>query len=231
MRNLAPSYSRSRCRLLALEYGLWVTISAYGMALTCAVPDCSVLAWVAFVPFLMVLRRSSAGAAIGYGLLWGITFAILLHPVQSIAFTIRYTGIIATGGATAALAGLGINGLARRVGVNPLIFALIWVLIEVSGAQLIPDSLSLAGETPALAQSQLVAVTGFSALSFLIVLVNALLILLWDWARNKLRHRGAPGWCWGACTLVCDGRACVSADLFVTAPKRGPPWTQDHSRC
>jgi apolipoprotein N-acyltransferase len=224
MRNLAASNFCTRKRLATLGCVLWVVISAYSMALAYVSHAFAGLVWVALIPFVLVIRHAAPRAALCHGFLWGVVFTGLHRSVEAMPLSTECLATAAIGGISFAFLACGINWLSRRTGLNPLVFALACLVFEVVRAELAPQTGSLANsQTQGLSAHRFLTVTGLSALSFLIALVNTLLIFCWDWVQTKLRNRGAPGWCRRSLGYTCYPSVFCPAFFFLTPSERGPP--------
>lgn len=196
--------------LLLLAAGLW--------------PSLWYLSFLALVPFLHRVIRAAPRQALRLGFLLGISYFAVslagpfyLAPVATLA---RLTA------ATLALAGFGwaVGAARKHWGFNPLIPALLWVAFELI--------LIRAGFAHGLLAeldvgwgflSKAGVLCGFLAISFLIVLFNAVIVLAIETAVSAAQARG---------TVYPESKrlwdpylvpGLVAQRLYLAAESRGPP--------
>ena len=213
--------------LTALRCPLWITLSAYGLALTYFSDHFGPLAWVALIPFFLVIRHAGKRAAIGYGLLWGGIFFGSYGFVNAGTLTPEMLGFVLIGALSFAGLTLCINLPRERFLVGVVALSLAWLVYEVIRIELVLHSGALAA-TPRLEGPTLniLAITGLSGLTILIVVVNLCLVLFWDWLRTSRKRQRSHDW--------FDFPLLIRASEFVpgyaafavgqTGP-RGPPVT------
>ncbi len=182
------------------------------------------LSSVALLPFLARAYRASAREALRLGFLLGFTFflasglnALLLTPFSSIAK-------IFAGAALFALFGGAVGWTRQRWGFNPIIVALLWVAFELSLTKLGFVS-SLLGEAQFSGPffHGLAALFGFLIISFIVVLVNSLIVAAIDkvisLAKTRKLVRSESERTWG---LYAPNRV-FAQKLYLVPEGRGPP--------
>jgi hypothetical protein len=150
------------------------------------------LAFLAFVPFLHRVVNSTPMQAIRLGFLFGVSYLAvsLMGPLYGSPGDILLRLILGT----SALAGFGwsVATARRRWGFNPLTTALLWVGFELI---LIKSGFAhgfFAGmEIGSGFLAKAAVLFGFLAISFIIVLVNAILVLAIETAIAAAQARGA----------------------------------------
>ncbi len=204
-----------RCRLRAC--GL-VCVSAVLVAMAFPPLHLRALAWVALVPFLVVLRGTSVRAAVTLGGLWGVCLAYAVGqwlpravatyyqqpPVLGLVF---FLGVALTMVAPYTIAfALAARVLVRRVtAATPLLVAMAWVASELARGRLFTGTIFFIGNPWALlgysqvGWSPLVQIadtTGIYGVSFVVAAANAALAQLWP-------RPGGPAWRGVGVAAVC----------------------------
>ncbi|HXG21625.1 MAG TPA: apolipoprotein N-acyltransferase [Methylomirabilota bacterium] len=188
MMNRLERTARRRLFLLAIASGVLSAVSVVFSSLFFFI-------WIAFAPLFLSLRTQSFGARLGLGFLAGITyFAGAFHWLWwSIAQFFAFSAFVAS---LLFLCFLLWHGFffalftaplrqQSSASPQPLLPALWWVVLEHYYPALFPWQFSnmLQPHLPAI---QLAEVTGVAGLSFLIVLVNSLLLCAYtEWREGK----------------------------------------------
>ena len=210
--------------LSSFRDSLWVAISAYALALTHFSDRLGPLAWVALIPFFVVIRGSSKPASAGHGALWGAVYFTLFGLIKSGLSPYSFPAFVIIGVIGSALLALCLNLVSRRLGFNPLALGLVWLIFEVIRIELVTHCGTLASSQPIDGRFlNMSAFTGLSGLALLIVVVNACLIRLWQWVRQTW---SSQIWRESAVNLLAINTAQFSfADTpdFVRPEERGPP--------
>jgi apolipoprotein N-acyltransferase len=220
--------------LIIFRNALWVSASAYALALTCLSNDFAPLAWVALIPFFVVIRGSSKPASAGYGALWGAVYFTLFGLIKSGLSPYSFPVFVLVGVISSALLAFCLNIVSRRLGFNPLALGLAWLIFEVIRIELVLHSGTLASSQPVDGRLlNMSAFTGLSGLSLLIVVVNVCLILLWECVRTRWSSRSwreSPG---VPLTISPPRIAFAHRFDFSRPEERGPPavWCFQRRSC
>jgi len=210
--------------LIIFRNALWVSASAYALALTYFSDGFAPLAWVALIPFFVVIRGSSRPTSAGYGALWGAVYFTLFGLIKPGLSPYSLPAFVMIGVISSALLALCLNLVSRRFGFNPLALGLAWLIFEVTRIELVLHSGTIAASQPVDGLTLNIAgLAGLSGLSFLIVLVNVLLIRLWKWALGTLRGRRLyelPEW---RSRLPWIRTVLIHTRCFFLPQERGPP--------
>lgn len=187
-------------------------------------PKCWVLSFIALTPFLYRIAQADRLEALRLGCLLGLTFfgvriadAILVAPVQAIAVLLGSTGLLVLSAWTLCRA-------KEAWGFNPLVVALIWVICELGLIRLG----SIRGLFPAAEFGvgllyKTAVLFGFLTVSFVIVLINSILIAAVNAVVSLARARGV---------VVLEGEGnwdllstpgLVAQRLLLVAEGRAPP--------
>ncbi|MCJ7792851.1 MAG: hypothetical protein MUP45_02650, partial [Candidatus Marinimicrobia bacterium] len=146
--------------------------------------------FIALFPFLWKVNRASAKEAFRLGFLLGLTFftfwsldSFSLAPVSTILKILGGTLLFA-------LWGWGV-GLAKQFfGFNPIIVSGLWVFFELALIKLGYTSGLLTHSTPTTPfVLRLVTLFGFGIISFIVVLLNSLLIKAIEYAAKVFKAR------------------------------------------
>lgn len=212
--------------LTSIRDSLWVSASAYALALSYFSGHFAALAWVALVPLFVIVSKATRAGALRHGLLWGFIYFSLYGLIKSDLSFATLPAFVTIGIISTASLTLCINVLSRRIGFNPVVLGLVWLVLETMRIELLVHTGTLANSIP-IHGSRLdtIAFTGLFGLSFLIVLVNVCLIWLWQLAWKAWSSRI---WRWSADHHPVIDTAQFSfagtAD-FVRPEERGPPRT------
>lgn len=154
-----------------------------GLALVAAFPrfDLAPLAWIALVPLLLALKGRSLPAAFGLAFLAGIVFFAGTFQWMFVIEGFGWQEAVLLGAYLApylGLFGLALNFVSRRTGISPAFTApCLWVPLEYlrSHADFMSLPWALLGHSQYrnLPLIQIASVTGVYGVSFLIVMVNA----------------------------------------------------------
>jgi apolipoprotein N-acyltransferase len=144
--------------------------------------------FVALFPFLWKVNQASARQAFRLGFLFGLTFftfwsldAFSLAPVSTIIKII-------CGSLIFALWGWAVGLIKQYFGFNPVIISGLWVLFELALIRLGYNSGLLTHSTPSTPFFlRLATLFGFGIISFIIVLLNSLLIKAIEYAAKTLK--------------------------------------------
>jgi apolipoprotein N-acyltransferase len=210
--------------LITFRNALWVSASAYALALTYFSDGFAPLAWVALIPFFVVIRGTSKLASAGYGALWGAVYFTLFGLIKPGLSPYSLPAFVVIGVICSALLALCLNHVSRRLGFNPLALGLAWLAFEIIRIELVLQFGTIAASQPVDGLTLNIAgLAGLSGLSFLIVLVNVLLIRLLNWAVKNLRKR--PGGRRPEQLLYCRRAAfvLVQTGCYFNPEERGPP--------
>ncbi len=183
------------------------------------------LAWIAQVPFLLAVRRGSAGRALALGWVFTVTVAYTVGdwfpravanyyaqpPIVGVAFFFGVSSIMAAPYVMAFA--VVYRQLGRRPGpFLPLLTAAAWVAAEFGRIRILTGNpwavfgYSQAGVTPLV---QIAEVTGVYGVSFLLVAVNAAVAEIWlSYGRGRRRRRAAFH------GLLVVGAAAIAAALY-----------------
>ena len=210
--------------LITSRNALWVSASAYALALTCLSNDFAALAWVALIPFFVVVHGSSKPGSVGYGALWGAVYFTLFGLIKPGLSPYSFPAFVIIGVICSALLALCLNIASRRLGFNPLALGLAWLIFEVIRIELVLHSGTIAASQPVDDSTlNITGIAGLSSLSFLIVLVNVLLTRVLNWAVKNLRNR--PGGRTPQAVLYCRRTpfVLVQTGCYFNPEERGPP--------
>jgi apolipoprotein N-acyltransferase len=201
-----------------------VSASAYALGLTYFSGHFAALAWVALIPFFVIIRRSSKPASAGYGALWGAVYFTLFGLIKPGLSPYSFPVFVIIGVVSSALLALCLNIVSRRLGFNPLALGLAWLIFEVVRIELVLHSGTLAASQPVDGPTlHITAIAGLSGLSFLIVLVNVLLIRLLNWAVENLRNRPADRRSQPVLSYRRTALVLVQTGCYFSPEERGPP--------
>lgn len=196
----------------------------------------SPLAWVALVPFMLVLRHARRPRRLGLGVLWTLTSGWSVGTWMPTAVATYFDQPLATGLALFLIVTLGMAApyytafalaygpLARRGAAAPLLAGAAWAAAELARGRLLNGALTYVGNSPwaTLGYSQashpavlqIAALTGVYGVSFLVVAVNAGLAEVIEHARA--RGRIAPSaWRGLAAALGCAVAALVGGEIVL----------------
>ena len=187
--------------------------------------------FIALFPFLWRVSKASPKQAFRLGFLLGLTFftfwsldALLVTPASAILKIIGGTLLFALWGWAV--------GFAKQVfGFNPIIVAALWVFFELGLIKLGYTSGLLTHSTPSTPFFlRLVTLFGFGVISFIVVLLNSLLVKVIEHAVKIFKATGIEFtakeifWC-----FVENHR--VSPQRFFLIPQlRGPPIFRLHRK-
>ncbi|MBM4300467.1 MAG: apolipoprotein N-acyltransferase [Deltaproteobacteria bacterium] len=145
--------------------------------------EAAYLAWIGLVPLLAAIRRSGPASAGALAYLAGISFFMGIFSWINVIPGFTRTDFLLLGvylGSYWGLFGLALSFLTRRGGLSPVLAApVIWVSLEYlrshAGFLALPWALLGQSQYQVLPVIQMAAFTGVYGISFVIVLVNALL--------------------------------------------------------
>jgi len=191
-------------------------------------PQYWLASFVALVPLLSRIIKAGAGRALRLGTYFGLSFFGVLLLDLCIISPVAGLFKIACGTALFGLFGWTVAWGRRRWGFNPLIVSLLWIGLELAVIKLGFATGLLAGAKaghPAF--HGMAALFGFLSISFLIVLLDSLIISAIDAvstlapARESVSLRGERKWD----LLLPPGP--VAFELFFVPDVRGPPCSID----
>jgi hypothetical protein len=230
-RSATPHFPKTHttCGLAVFSRVLWVSISAYGLALTYYSPQFAALAWVALVPLFLVIRKVDTYGAIGYGLLWGVAFFGLYGTIRVGVLSATLLQFVAIGAISFALLSFCLNRIAKKLGFHPVILGLAWLIYELVRIELVLHSGTLAASQPIDGLTlKIIAISGLSGLSFLIVVVNVCLMLFWNWVRKNWKGRSGRDWCERPLLVPAGGFVLTHTPCYLLPEERGPPLPPEH---
>lgn len=170
---------------------LFAGSSAFLLLLACLQPDLWFLSFLALVPFLHRITHAHPRQALRLGFLLGFSYfainlanPLITDPAATLLRLVMAIALCAAFGWSVAVA-------RRRWGFNPLLTALLWVgfeliLIRAGFAHGLLAELDVG--TGLLFRSAIIF--GFLAISFIIVLFNAIIVLAIETAITLARARG-----------------------------------------
>lgn len=170
---------------------LFAGSSALLLLLACLWPDLWFISFLALVPFLHRVIRANPAQALRLGLLLGFSYFTinLATPLytHTTATVVRLMTAIALCGAF----GWAVAAVRRRCGFNPLVTALLWVVFELILIRAgFAHGLLAEMDVSTGLLFRLGILFGFLAVSFIIVLFNAILVLAIEKAVELARARG-----------------------------------------
>lgn len=180
--------------------------------------------FIALLPFLWRVSKASPAEALRLGLLLGVTFfsfssldALLVAPVTRILKVFCGTLLFA-------LWGWGV-GLARQyLGFNPVIVAGLWVFFELALINLGYTTGLLAYSTPSDSFAlRILTLFGFGVISFLVVLLNSVLVRVVEYAVKVFKARAVE---FSSKEPLVDPTVesiFVPQKFFLVPQLRGPP--------
>jgi apolipoprotein N-acyltransferase len=178
--------------LIAFRNALWVSVSAYALALTYFAAGLALLAWATLIPLVWVLRRSPCRVAAGYGGLWGTVYFTLFGLSVPDLLTAALPAFVVIGAVFSAFLALSLCMVPRRLRLDPVTLVVAWLLIDSIRIELVVRFVSFdsgqAIDAPTLAT---IGTAGLTGLCFLLAMVSILLLPLWAWARAESRERAA----------------------------------------
>ncbi|HNQ24921.1 MAG TPA: hypothetical protein PKK06_17730 [Phycisphaerae bacterium] len=205
-----------------MAIGLSLGLSAALTTAALVIPDLWWLAWVSLVPLFAVIRAFRPMRAARCGLFWGACFYGMAVGAGVVVPTTSSLGLFAAiPGGYALLAAL----LTRKIGFNPLLLALGWILVEIAFKPLGFDQGLLARTGQELVAIHWIArVLGYVFAAALVVAVNAALLALLSRARLTLARSGVVGAA-ARCVVRLSSQMMFFEQLFArrrTHP-RAPP--------
>ena len=132
MRILAASKTSSNERLATFRRVLWVTASAYGMALTYFSDQFAALACVTLIPFFIVIRSSRVPEAAAHGALWAVVFFSLYGMLKGGEPSVALFGFIVLGVCCFVPFAIAAHLITSRFGFNGVALALCWLVFELT---------------------------------------------------------------------------------------------------
>ncbi len=213
-----------RAVLVWMESFVFAGTSALLLLLARFYPTYWFLSFIALTPFLARIYRADLKESLRLGFLFGVTFFLFSElAVPPVSLSASLTDILI---GTAVFAGFGglVGWTRQKLGFNAVIVAVLWVLFEAGLIELgLVTSLLSGADFSGGFIHALVVVFGFLLISFLIVLLNAIVVSLIDRALAKARARRLlPSECGESWDLVFTSGP--FADKFFLLPEgRGPP--------
>ena len=154
-------------------------------------PNYWYLSFFALVPFLYRIIRLDALGALQLGLFFGFSFFFVYKLPDLFVAPLLTVLIIALGAALFALFGWAVARAKEHFGFNPLFVALLWVLFELGLIKITGANLPV---HPSGLFHGLSVLFGFLAVSFVIVLVNSLLVFAIEKTVSLAKARGQGVW-------------------------------------
>ncbi|MCI0406642.1 MAG: hypothetical protein L0Z48_03190 [candidate division Zixibacteria bacterium] len=155
-------------------------------------------AFFALIPFLYRIIRLNALGAFQLGLFFGLTFLSVYKLPDFLAVPVLTVLTVALGTVLFALFGWAVARAKEKFGFNPLFIALFWVGFELCLLKLSVFSVGAGSPRPLVGEAPyfhgLSALFGFLAVSFVIVLVNSLLVFAIEKTVSLAKARGQGVW-------------------------------------
>ncbi len=180
--------------------------------------------FIALFPFLWRINKVSTREAFRLGLLLGLTFftfwsldALLITPASAILKIIGGTLLFALWGWTV--------GFTKEVfGFNPIIVSALWVFFELGLIKLGYTSGLLTHSTPSTPFFlRLVTLFGFGIISFIVVLLNSLLVKIIEHAVKIFKATGIEFTTKEIFLNFVESHKLFSQKFFLIPQLRGPP--------
>lgn len=187
---------------------------------------CWYFSFFALIPFLYRTLRVDAKNSFFLGLFFGLSFfsvlkldGFLIAPVST-ALTISF------GTALFAVFGWGVACAKEKFGFNPLFVALFWILFELVLVKVTHTDLNAGANLqvrPFGFFHGLSVLFGFLAVSFVIVLVNSLLVFVIDKTISLAKARGQGVWENGSVWDLTSIPGLLAQKVYFIPSVRSPP--------
>jgi len=206
-----------------LEDFLWAGSSAFLMSLSHLVSGMWWISLVALVPFLWRVAHATLSSSVKVGALFAVSLAFVASPLGHTPpiFVLAHVSVLIILCAAFAVA---VNRIARVVGFNAVFMAVLWLPVEylLDNAGLL-GGISTLSHTDSAVLVRISSLLGTLMVSFVFVLVNALLlVVIARVVRARPRHLAAPACAATEGAIVANSH--THHALFYHLPlRRGPP--------
>lgn len=158
-------------------------------------PNYWYLSFFALIPFLYRIIRLNALGVLQLGLFFGFTFFSIYKLPDLFAAPLRTILAVCLGTVLFALFAWVVACAKEKFGFNPLFVALLWVLFELGLIKFLAEENSYFHPSTSLGVFDGLSVLfGFLAVSFVIVLVNSLLVFAIEKTVSLAKARGQGVW-------------------------------------
>jgi apolipoprotein N-acyltransferase len=159
-----------------LEDFLWAGSSAFMMSLSHVAPEMWPLSLFALVPFLWRVSHATLTSAVRLGVLLAISYAFVSVPLGNLSAITVFVHVSLMCALFAAFAVV-INRMARRIGPNAVFMAVLWLPVEYVLHNVGPlGGIFSPAHIDSVALTRLGSLLGTLMVSFLFVLVNAIVL-------------------------------------------------------
>ncbi|HXF49324.1 MAG TPA: hypothetical protein VNL73_07865 [Verrucomicrobiae bacterium] len=190
-------------------------------------PNYWYLSFFALVPFLYRIIRLDALSTLQLGLFFGFSFFSIWKLSDLLVAPLITVLTISLGTVLFALFAWAVARAKEHFGFNPLFVALFWVGFELCLLKLGVFSVGAGSPRPFVGEAPffhgLSVLFGFLAVSFVIVLVNSILVFAIEKAISLTKARGQGAW---ECESVWDlapQPGLFAQKVYPTPQNRGPP--------
>ena len=174
---------------------LFAGSSAFLLLVANLVPHYWYLSFFALIPFLYRIIRLDAQGALQLGLFFGFSFFSIYKLPDLFAAPLRTILAVCLGTVLFAIFAWADARAKEKFGFNPLFVALLWVLFELGLIKFLAEENSYFHPSTSLGVFDGLSVLfGFLAVSFVIVLVNSLLVFAIEKTVSLAKARGQGVW-------------------------------------
>lgn len=193
------------------------------------------ISFFALIPFLYRIIKLGALGSLQLGLVFGFSF-FAIYKLSDFFAAPLLTGLTAALGAVLfALFGWAAARAKEKFGFNPLFIALLWVGLELCLLKLGVFSVGAGSPRPFLIETPayfhgLSVLFGFLAVSFVIVLVNSLLVFAIEKTVSLAKARGPGVWVNESVWDLAPIPGLFAQKVYFTPQTRGPPLFPEYKR-
>ena len=206
------------------ENFLFAGSSAFLLLVANLFPHYWSLSFFALTPFLWRLIRVDALGALQLGFLFGFSFFSIYKLPGFLTAPVLTLLTVALGSVLFAIFAWAVARAKEKLGFNPVFVALLWVLFELA---LLKILITTAGENlqvhPTGFFHGLSVLFGFLAVTFLIVLVNSILVFAIEKIVSLAKARGAGSLGKIKCMGPCSHTRAFHQKVYLVLSGRSPP--------